>query len=162
MMYARKWKKCSKIIKNVRFDIVMHLIPHIQLQIWIFHAILVQRTRSKPIIFWIVAMYGAYQKVTKKVRKCSNLQKLYNMPWISGLYAPNISSKGHASCLQSMSKPPEQKSWKNVLMPRNLKFFIPLAREPTVHCKSNSKILAPHHTKFHLTERGALSFAEKK
>ena len=48
-----------------------------------------------------------------QVKRCENgifMQKPYNMPWISGLYAPNISSKGHASCLQSMSKPPEQKS----------------------------------------------------
>ena len=77
MMYVRKWKKCSKIIKNVRFYLVMHLIPHIQLQIRIFHAILIQRTRSKPIIFWIVAMYEAYQKSNKKGKKmassCKNL-----------------------------------------------------------------------------------------
>ena len=61
------------------------------------------------------------------------MQKPCNMPWISSSYAPKISSKDHASCLQSMSKPPEHKSWKNVFMPRNLKVFIPLAREPTVH-----------------------------
>ena len=64
------------------------------------------------------------------------MQKPPNMPWISSSYAPKISSKDHASCLESMSKPPEHISWKNVLVPRNLKVFIPLAREPTVHCLS--------------------------
>ena len=72
LMYVKEWKKCYKIIKNVRFDIVMDLIPHIQLQISIFHAILVQMTRSKPIIFLIVAMNEANKKSNKKGKKMAS------------------------------------------------------------------------------------------
>ena len=85
LIYVRKRKKCSKIIKNVRFDIVMHLIPHIWLQIWIFHAILIQGTMSKPIIFWFVAIYDANQRINKKGKKMAYSVK--NLVICSGLLA---------------------------------------------------------------------------
>ena len=73
------------------------------------------------------------------------MQRPCNMPWISSSYAPNISTKDHPGCLQSMSKPQEHKSWKNIFMLRYLKVFIPLAWEPTVQ-RTTFFRLAPHVT----------------
>ena len=72
------------------------------------------------------------KKVTKRQENGIFVQKPCNMPLISSLYAPNISFYGHARCLPTISKHFEHKSWKNDFKPKNLKFFIPLLREPTV------------------------------
>ena len=86
------------------------------------------------------------KKVTKRQENGIFVQKPCNMPLISSLYAPNISFYGHARCLPTISKYFEHKSWKNDFKPKNLKFFIPLLREPTVHCANFD--LKPRDTLF--------------
>ena len=84
-MYLKKEKKCSKFIKNVKFEDVMRLIPQIWLQIWIFHEILVQGTMSKAFIFCFVAIYDANQRINKKGKKMAYSVK--NLVICSGLLA---------------------------------------------------------------------------
>ena len=72
-----------KIAQNVKFGHVRHLIPQIHFQIWIFHAILIQGTMSKPIIFWFVAIYDANQRINKKGKKmASSLINLVICSWL--------------------------------------------------------------------------------